>query len=830
MELRVGAFFKDFAHGVRLLLRRPAFAVAAVTSLALGVGLNTTLFSVVNAVLLRDMPVDRPEKLVEIYSSASEEIPQFTSSYPDLLSIRQGADAFSGIAAHAYVRGIVSNGDHAALVTGQVVTANYFDVLGVRPALGRGFRNGEDSVEGEAPVAILGDRLWRQRFAGQASVLDETLDLSGVRYTIVGVAPAGFSGTLPGLDPEFWVPVTMVDRLSFSGLQSVADDDPGQTRLGRRGTRWLFVTARLRAERSLEEARAQVDTVFARLRTEYPATNEKTKPSVLAAAKVRFHPMLDGYVKAASAVLLTAVGLVLMIACANVANMQLARGAARRRELAVRAAIGASRARLVRQLMSESLALALAGGTLGVLIAYWASGLLGRLPTDALPVRMRFDFGVDGSVLVFAILASLLTTALFGLAPALSASKLDLVPALKADASGEGARRRRIALHDALVVGQFAMSLLLLVGGALLARGLLAARSTDLGFDPAPIASIEFNLQMNGYDVDRAAAFRKRAIDALRAIPGVTGVAAASRLPLAGDVTMEAVHVRGQHDPGSEGTPVDAVSAGPDYFRVVGVPLVEGRAFTDDDCESSRRVAIVNETLARRFWPGRSAVGQEVHLAGLAQPPHEIVGVARDHKVRSIGEAPRSYLHLPIGPSRIVSLAVRTAGPSAGVIPALRSAILELEPAVVFTDDVAAAEVASRTLLPTRVGALLLGSFGGLALLLAAVGLYGVIAYSVSLRTREVGVRMALGARPGDVLRLVLRQGGRLALIGVAIGSLLAAIVGRVLESLLYGVSAIDPIAYAAGAGILLLAAAVANVVPAVGAARIDPFRTLRAD
>ncbi len=823
-------FLRDLKHGARMLLRRPAFAAVAVVSLALGIGLNTTLFSVVNAVLLRETPVLQPDRLLEIYSSASDEMPQLTTSFPDFQAIRDGAPALAGAAAHAFVRGILTSGDKPVLVTGEAVTANYFDLLGIQPGLGRSFRPEEAATEGDAAVLVLSHRLWQQRFSGSPAILGQAVQLSGVTYTIVGVAPKPFSGTLPGLDPQFWVPLTMVERLSFSGVQHVADVNPGETRLTRRGTRWLFVKGRLREGRSVEEARAQIETVFARLRSEHPGTNDKVKPSVVLASSIRFHPMLDGYVKAASAVLLTAVGLVLLIACANVANMQLARGAARRRELAVRAAIGASRGRLLGQLLSESLVLALVGGAAGVLLAQWAGGILAGLPTDALPVPVRFDFGVDGRVLAFAAFASLLTTAVFGLAPAWSASKPDLVPSLKADATGEGSVRRRITLRDALVVGQLAMSLLLLVAGALLTRGLLAARSTDLGYDPTPVSSLSFNLQMNGYDAPRAAAFRERALDALRALPGVTAVSLATRLPLAPDVNLEAVHVPGHHSPGDNSTPIDAVDVGPDYFEAVGIPILEGRAFTREDLDASRRVAIVNQTLANRYWKGRSPIGERMHLYGFDQPAHEIVGVARDHKVRSVGEEPRAYLHLPAGPSRSVSLAVRTAMPAASALPALRAAIQQLEPDVVFTEDVPAADVAANTLAPTRVGALLLGAFGSLALLLAAVGLYGVIAYSVSLRTREVGIRMALGARPADVLRLVLLQGGRLALAGVGIGLVASAFAGRVLESLLYGVSAVDPLAFGAAAGVLLLVALLANIVPALGAARIDPNRTLRAD
>ncbi|MGE0455023.1 MAG: ADOP family duplicated permease [Vicinamibacteria bacterium] len=830
MEVKVGDWIRDLRHGARMLLRRPGFTAAAVASLALGIGLNTTLFSVVNAVLLRETPVERPERLVEVYSSASEEIPHLTTSYPDFQSIRSGSDALSGLAAHAFVRGILSTGGKPVLATGEAVTSNYFDLLGVRPALGRGFLREEDASEGAAAVVVLSHGLWQRRFAGRPAVLGEPLDLSGVKYTIVGVAPAGFAGTLPGLEPEFWVPVTMVDSLNFSGVQSATDDDPGSTRLTRRGQRWLFVKGRLGEGRSVEQARAQIDTIFARLRAEHPRTNEKVKPSVLPAAAIRFHPMLDGYVKAASATLLAAVGLVLLIACANVANMLLARAAARRRELAVRAAIGASRARLVRQLLSESLVLAAAGGSAGALVAYWAGRVLTGLPSDGLPVPVHFDFRVDGSVLAFAAAASLLTTLLFGLAPAWTSSRPDLVPALKADATGEGPRRRRVSLRDALVVGQLAMSLLLLVAGALLARGLLVARGQDLGFDPGPVSSLSFNLQMNGYDQERAMAFRQRASDELRRLPGVSAVAFASRLPLAPDVNMEGIRIRGVHAPTDEPVLVDAVSVGPDYFAAVGVPLLEGRGFSEEEVASGRRVAVVNQAFARRFFPGRSALGQRVHTQGFEAAPHEIVGVARDHKVRSVGEEPRPYLHLPAEAGRGVSLVVRTQTSAEAALPMLREAVLKLEPDVVFTEDVGAAQIAATTLAPTRIGAAILGAFGALALLLAAVGLYGVIAYSVSLRTRELGVRMALGARPADVLRLVLAQGGRLALAGTAVGTAAAAVVARVLESLLYGVSAADPLAYGAAAGLLLLVAAAANLAPALSAARLDPMRALRSE
>jgi predicted permease len=825
----VGAFLRDLHHGIRQLARRPAFTLAAVGSLALGIGLTTTLFSVVNAVLLRETPIERPDELVEIYTSAYD-FPQLTTSYPDYLSIRDAVDALDGVAAHAFVRGILSTGERPALVTGESVTANYFDVLGLRPVRGRPFREDEDRAPGASPVVVLGHGMWQRQFGGREDILGTTVTLSGLDYTVVGVAPPAFRGTIPGIPTDFWVPVMMVEQFEFSGMQATSDNDPGTTRLDRRGTRWLFVKGRLARGRTIEQARSQVEAVFARLEREHPVLNEKVGATVLPASSIRFHPMLDGYVRAASAVLLTAVGLVLLVACANVANMMLARATSRRRELAIRAAIGAGRGRIVRQLLSESLVLAAAGGAAGTLVAVWAGRLVSGLGADLGPVPIDFNVSLDATVLLFAIATSLATALLFGLAPAWSASRLDLVPALK-DAAGDGAgRSRRVTLRDALVVGQLALSLVLLVSGALLTRGMLAARGTDLGFDPAPISSLTFNLQMNGYDVDRAMALRTRALEAIAALPGVEAVAVSSRLPLAPDINMTGVTVPGHHAPDADPTPIDAAYVGADYFRVVGVPIVAGRAFTEDDVNGARKVAIVNETMARQYWPGESAVGRVIHDGDLDQPPIEVVGVARDHKVRSVGEAPRPYLHLPAGPSRRISLVVRTFTPAVSALPMLREAIWKLEPDVVFTGEASATEIAAITMAPTILGAGIIGGFGALALLLAAVGLYGVIAYAVSLRTREVGIRMALGAARGQVVRLVLRQGGRLAAVGVAIGTLASLAVGRVLASLLYGVSPFDPVAYGVAAALLVAVAALANLAPALTASRVDPLTALRRD
>jgi macrolide transport system ATP-binding/permease protein len=823
--------FRDLRHGVRQLFHRPAFAAAAIGSLALGIGLNVTIFSVVNAVLLRGLPVESPDRLVEIYSGLSQDYPQLTTSYPDFQDIERGVDALAGVTGTSFVRGILSIGGKGSLTTGESVTANYFDLLGIRIPLGRGFRGDENVTPNATPVIVVSHGLWQRSLGGTPDIIGKVVEISGFDYTVIGVAPPNFTGMMPGLPADFWVPLMMVERFVFSGMQA-STDEPGPvglSRLERRGNRWLLVKGRLKDGRTIEEARAQIDTIYARLRAAYPVTNKNVTASIVPASSVRFHPMLDGYFRAAGAGLLGAVGLVLLIACGNVASLLLARANARRREFAIRAAVGASRGRLLQQLLAEGVVLATAGGALGVLVAWWAGrALQAQSAWDVFPIRISFDFAIDSTVLIFAIAVSAATALIFGLAPAWSSARPDLVPALKASAEGDA--RARFSTRDALVVGQLALSVILLAAGALLARGLWAAHATDLGYDPRPVSSLTFNLRMNGYDTTRAAALQKRAIDALRALPGVTAVSTASRLPLAPDINIEGVRVPGHHTPEMQETPIDAVSIGADYFTVVDVPMVAGRAITEDDIAQSRHVAVINETFARQYWPSGNAVGRVIYLGDFQSESWEIVGIARDHKVRSVGENPRPYLHLPASGGQSIALIVRSATPPVAALPMLRQALWSLEPAIVFTEDVPAEQVAETTLAPTRIGAMVVGAFAVLALGLAAVGLYGVVAYAAARRTREVGIRMALGARPIDVVRLIAMRGIRLALVGLAIGAVASAAVGQLLESLLYGVSSFDAISYGAAAGVLLLVAGVANLIPTLAATRVDPVRALRTE
>jgi len=824
----MGTFLKDLRVGVRQLWQRPGFAAVAIGSLALGIGLNVTIFSVVNGVLLRGQQLADPAGLVELYSGISADYPQLTTSYPDFKDIALSSDALAGVTASSYVRGILSaSGGRGSLVTGETITPNYFDLLGVPISLGRAFREDENQARNAVPVIIVSYGLWQRSLGGAPGVIGTTVRISGIDYTVVGVAPPDFNGTIPGIPAEFWVPLMMVDRFAFSGMQSNTDEDTGNTRLTRRGSRWLFVKGRLKDGRSVDEARSELEALYARLRTDYPTTNKDVTVNLVPSVGVRFHPALDGYFEAASLGLAGAVALVLLVACGNVAGLLLARASARKRELAIRAAIGASRGRLMQQLLAEGLVLAGAGGALGVLMAWWAGGAIqGLTETDVFPMRIAFDFSIDRTVLLFAFAATAVTTLVFGLAPAWSASRPDLVPAQKA--SAEGDRRSRFSARDLLVAGQLALSTMLLVAGALMVRGLGAARSTDIGYEPRPLSSLTFNLGMNGYDESRRAAFRERALERLRALPGVEAVTTASRLPLSPDINISGIRVQGHHTPEEQESPVDAVRIGEDYFAAIGVPMLAGRALTRDDIANGRRVAVINQTLARQFWPN-GAVGQRFYMGGYHTPSWEVVGVSRDHKVRSVGEEPRPYLHVPARPDEeSLQFVVRTATPPMLMLPTLRDALWSLEPDIVFTEDVAASEVAETTTLPTRVGAILLGAFGALAVGLAAIGLYGVVAYSVSQRTREIGIRVALGAPRAQVLRLLASRGAALALIGLVVGSLGAAAVGRLLSSMLYGISSFDALAFGAAASVLLLIAGIANMVPALAAMRVDPVRALR--
>jgi predicted permease len=720
--------------------------------------------------------------------------------------------------------------DEPTTVMAEVVSADFFDVMGVRPMLGRTFAADEGVTEGTHPVVVLGHGFWSSNFGADPDIIGRQVHINTVPYTVIGVAPASFTGMMPAVKPHIWIPLMMSDGVSTMGINDLQESPLGDTRIERRGSRFMFVKGRLAPEVSVQQAQANASTVMARLEQEHPQTNEDRGAVVMKASSVRIFPMIDDVLMPVAWLLQGIVGLVLLIACANVANMLLARSAARRREIAVRLALGASRGALIRGLLTESLLLAGAGGGLGLLLSMWAMRALGRLPVMG-QMTLDFDLGVDFRVLAFAFGVSVLTGVTFGLLPALRASRPDLVPALKDGEAAEAGGGRGFGLRDVLVVSQVAVSLLLLVAAGLLLRSLQGAQDIDLGFDADNTAMIEMQLDMLGYEDEQADVFQRQYLERVRALPQVEAAALTQKLPLTADIRITGIFLPGVHEgPDDEGYMADEAVVGPGYFETLAVPLVQGRGFTDSDTPDTRLVAIVNETMASTFWSGENVIGRRFRTA-FDGDEYEIVGVSADHKVRTLGEEPRTLVHLARTQRRSTSAIVvaRTAGDSSALAATLRDELEAMAPDLSSRPSTVRESVGV-TLLPVTLGALMLAGLGLLATVLSALGLYGVIAYSVSRRVREIGIRIALGANARGVIGLIVRRGMVLAGVGVIAGGLGAAALSGLLGSFLYGVSPLDPVAFSSAAALLLSVAFLANYVPARRAARVDPLIALRSD
>lgn len=821
---------QDIRYAARGLRKAPGFAAVATITLMLGIGVNTTIFSIVNTLLLSPLPVEEPDRIVAVYGTPSNApVSHDSSSYLDYLDLREQSETLSGLVAYTnFFANLVQEG-RSEIVIGEIVSDNYFDVLGVRPAMGRGFTPEEYVTEGAAPVAVISDHLWRTRFNADPGVIGRQVLLSGTSYTIVGVAGEEFAGLFPGVTAQLWLPLSMVEEIQPLGNINTSPSASGDGWLDRRGHRFLWMRGRLAEGATVQQARAELTGLAARLAEEHPVSNELQAVKVLAANDVRFNPDLDGAVTPAGALILAVVGLVLLVACANIANMLLARASARRKEVAIRLALGAGRARLVRQLLTESLMLSLLGGALGLVLAVWLTGLLGGLDLG-IPVDVAAKFAVDRSVLLFTLAVSATTGIVFGLAPALRASRPDLVPALKAADAGTASGRKRLELRDVLVVAQVAVSMVLLIGGALLARSLFNAERTDIGFDVDRIGFLATDLSMIGYDEETAQALVDTARLRLRATAGVESVAMTSRVPQSVNNNGFGLFID-QTSATDRPYAIDGAYVDESYFDTFELAIVAGRAIDAADVANSNRVVVVTEAMAERFWPGEDAVGKQFRMS-FDGVPYDIIGVVEDYKVNTPGEDPTPYLHLPARATTALfaNFIVRTPTPVAGEMRRLEQVLTGLDADMVFLQTGPLRDLMDVRLLPIRMGAWFIGAFALLAAALAAVGLYGVIGYSVSRRTREIGIRVALGARSERVLGLVVRQGMVLVVIGVVIGAVLGALAGQVLSSVLYGISAVDPLAFSGAIGFLLLIALAANYVPARRAARIDPIIALRSE
>jgi predicted permease len=722
----------------------------------------------------------------------------------------------------------VTRGDRSRLVLGEVVTANYFSTLGVQARIGRTFLPEDDTPAGQRTV-ILSHRYWQREFGGDASAIGRTLRIRAQEFTVIGVLDDEFTGMVPMLAPEIWVPVRFVEQIEPAGINESVPSPTGTSRLDRRGQRWLFVKARLADGASIDQARATIDVVAARLRSEYPQTNKDRRVTVRPTADTRLHPEADRMLSWIVSGTMLAVGLVLVIACANVAGMLLARAATRQREIAIRLAVGAGRRRLVRQLLTESVILAALGAGLGVLLASWLTQLLSTFQLP-IPIALSLDLRLDARVLAFTAAVSLLTGALAGLAPALRATKTNLVNDLKGTTGRAGGRRW--TMRDVLVVGQMAVTIVLLVTAGLLVRSLVLAQNADVGFPTDGLAIVSADTGMLGYSPERGQQLWAEVSRRVAALPGVKDVALASRLPFSLNFNRSNIAVPGRQKSADEmGGSINSALASPTYFATLGIGVVQGRTFSDSDVPGDRMVAIVNETFARTYWPGDSAIGRVVYERTLnSGRSFEIVGVVANHTLQTVGEGPQPaiYFSTTQRPSGYNVLVARTAGDDSALVARVRETMLGLEPDLLLMESQTMRTQMQGMLFPVRVAAALVTAFSALGLALAAVGLYGIIAFAVAERTREIGIRMAVGARPQTVIGLVLKQGLTLAGVGLAFGSALGIVATRVLAGTLYGVTGADPVAWGSAAAVLLGANLAANAVPAWRAVRVDPVRALR--
>ena len=806
--------FQDLRYGLRMLLKKKSFTVIAVLSLALGTGANTAIFSLVNTVLFRPLPVDNPQQIVAL-NNIAETLQLFPSfSYPNYKDFRDRNDVFSGLIAYRYTPLSLSHDGINERVWGYAVSGNYFEVLGVGSALGRVFSPDDDRTPGGHPLAVMSYKCWLQRFGRDQNIVGKSVRVNGRGYTVIGVAPQGFYGTEIVSAPDLFFPMAMQEQLEL-----------GNNWLNNRGADNVFVQGRLKPGVAVAQAQTALNALASELGREFPDFNEGRRVALSPPGLIGM--AFRGPVLGFAGLLMAVVGLVLLLACTNLANLLLARATERRREIAVRLALGATRFRVVRQLLTESLLLALAGGALGLPPALWLVSLATafKLPLN---IPVAIEIFVDYRVFVFTFVLSVATGVLFGLLPALQATRTDLVPSLKDDVAFGG--HRRSWLKSSLIVAQVSLSLVLLVGGGLMMRALEKAQSINLGFETKNAVEISFDLRLQGYESAQGKEFQKQLLERVRALPGVQSAGIADMIPVDLHFSRAAVFVDGMALERAVNVPTAMSNrVSPGYFQTMGTRLLEGREFTEQDDEKAQRVAIVNETFARRFFPGENAIGKQFSLYRPDAAKLVIVGVVQDGKYGGLNEDPKPFVGRPLWQSNVGSTSViaRGFGNEQELKAAVIREIQQLDPHLPMSASTLVEKMAL-PMLPARIAASLLGGFGLLALALAAIGIYGVISYAVSSRTREIGIRMALGAQTTAVLNLVLGQGMRLTLVGVAIGLVAALALTRLLKSLLFGVSATDPITFAIASFLLIAVALLACYLPARRATKVDPMVALR--
>jgi predicted permease len=827
-DTRPGNFLEDLGrdlrYGWRAIQKSPLFAVAAVLCLGVGIGANTTVFTIINTLLLHPLPAGDPSRLVVLYDAQAnhgrEQWGQSGLSYANVQDYIEGQKCFQRVAAFTWPQVLTLAGANGPeRMFGELVTQPYFDTLGLRPAMGRFFLPSEDSEPGSAAAAVLSYSAWQARFGGARDVLGRTVELNHVAFTVIGVAPKGFLGLSAVFGPDVWLPATMSERVLPAEFRSALSDRAKPL------FRWV---GRLRDGFSIERAQASLGPLASALAREYPESNEGHGISVRPVTdELFFGAGGTSGLALASGVLLIVVMLILGIACSNVANLLLARAASRRQEIGLRLAIGASRGRLIRQMLTESALLSLVSCLAGIGLGYAGCRFVWSfVPTQYIHNMVTPMF--DGGVLAFALLVSLFTAVLFGLAPALRASRMDVVAALKEETAGAGRSRRTLSFSNALVIGQVAFSLLCLVTAALFFRSIERAYAIDPGFQTSHLALVVMDPTQAGYDPQRVKEFYRVTREQIAGLPGVESVSWASGMPFWNSASRSMLIEGAELREKSENLQTVSIIAGTDYFRTMRIPLVAGRVFDDGDRGESLPVAVINQALAQH-WPDANPLGQRFHFAG-DKMLRQVIGVVKNANYSTLGEAPQPCVYLPQRQNFAggMTLYVRSQGNPSSLLPAIQREVRTLDNNIEISDARTGAMLLDQVLWGPKVGVALLGVFGSLALVLASVGLYGVIAYSVTRRRREIGMRMALGATRGTVLRLVVADGMRLIGWGIVFGLGASLVLGRGLSHTLFGISSADPVSLASASATLIVVALVACCLPAHAATRIDPMNALR--
>jgi macrolide transport system ATP-binding/permease protein len=807
---------QDLRYGARTLLKKPGFTLIAIITLGLGIGANTAIFSLVNTVMFRPLPVAAAERIVEV-TPLGKDASVGAFSYPTYKDFRDKNEVFDGLATYLPVPMNLSQSGVNERVWGYLASGNYFDTLGVGAFKGRMFTQEDDRVPGAHPVAVVSYGCWQRRFAGDPNLVGKTIKLNSHDFTIVGVAPEGFSGTVWVFEPDFYAPMMMAKQIAPGGSNWFEN----------RGNSGLLAFGRLKQGVTATQARESLNLLMAQFAREYQGFEGMTftvTPPGLALPMIRYGAL--GF----AGVLMATVALVLLIASVNLANLLLAQAAQRRKEIAIRLSLGAGRLRIVRQLLTESVALSLAGGVVGWLIALWMIDLFAAFkpPID---FNLLIDLRPDWRVMAFTLIVSFITGALFGLAPALQASKVDLIPALKEEAGFGGYRPSRF--RNGLVVAQVALSLPLLIAAGLIVRSLQQVQMIGPGFEVENRITMSVDLSLQGYDEARGRDFYRQLIARVESLPGARAASYIGALPLNLDFSGGSIYVEGQQLKRASDAPIVSYErVWPRYFETMGVPLLEGRDFTMRDDKEESRFVIVNEAFARRFWPGQSPIGKRLSRGGPDAPRFEVIGVAKDGKYWTLGEDPRPFVYFPMAREydSDVALVVHTNVEPQSMINTIRREVERLDANLPLYDIKTMSEHLRIPLFPLQAGAWVMSGFALLALLLAGLGIYGVMAYAVSHRTHEIGIRMALGAESRDVMKLVVRQGMWLALMGLAIGLAGAFVLTRLMSSVLYGVSATDIVTFAGVTLLLGSVVLIACYLPARRAAKVDPMIALRCE